>query len=192
MLSRAMTPFHEYYHAPLRRHPLLMRLVPVLISPFMGGLVELRYAHFFHHRFLGDARRDPDHLIIRGSLRVAVVLSFFQPERSLWFSLARRRVSGPRIVDVLVRAILFAAIVAVLRERFLWYWIPARLLWAANYLAFSRLLHRTPLVIPRLAEIVYVPLLLGSRWMPVFREHEVHHRLPLVAAEHLARFRSVA
>lgn len=189
MLSRAMTPFHEYYHTPMSRFPFWIRIIPVFLSPVMGGLREQRYLHFCHHRYLGDPARDPDHPIIHASLAVALLRSFAQPEHALWFSLIRRRLSRIDRAEALLRALLFALAVAALGPAFLFYLIPARLLWTFNYLAFSRMLHRAPLRIPWLGRAFYIPVLLGARWLPVFEEHDAHHRLPLVRAEHLRRFR---
>lgn len=187
LLSRAMTPYHEYYHTPLARVPLWIRLTPVLLSPLMGGLKEQRAQHFAHHRYLDDPQRDPDYAIIHGPLLGAVLRCFLQPEGALWYALRRGRVTWECAAEALLRAALLAAVAWLLGPRLLWYWLPARLLWTANYLAFSRLLHQEPLRLPWLGVHLYVPLLLGRRFLPVFLEHQAHHRDARVRPEHLHR-----
>ncbi len=189
LLSRAMTPFHEYYHAPIARVPFVMRLIPVVLSPFSAGLHEQRFLHFQHHRYLGDAQRDPDHLLIHGPIPIALWRCWWQPERALWISLVRKRLSRQDVAEVVLRALLFGAVAWALGWAFLWYLIPARLLWMGNYFGFARFLHMSPPFLPWLLRAVYIPTLLGSRWLSVYTEHEVHHRLPVVRAEHLHRFR---
>lgn len=189
LLSRAMTPFHEYYHAPIARPPFIMRLIPVVLSPFSGGLSEQRFLHFQHHRYLGNPRLDPDDPVIHGSIVAALWRCAFQPERALWFSLVRGRMSRLDAAEATLRALLFVGVAWALGWGFLWYWVPARLLWLGNYLGFARLLHMSPPHLPWPLRVFYIPLLLGSRWLPVYTEHEVHHRLPVVRAEHLHRFR---
>lgn len=190
LLSRAMTPFHEYYHTPLPTIPLSMRLIPALLSPWMGGLYEQRFVHFQHHRHLGDNDRDPDHRIIHGSFVTALLLSFFQPERSLFHFMRQGRPSQRQFAEAALRSVLFVVATAALGKAFLCYLVPARILWMINYLAFSRMLHQEPLQIPYLAKIFYIPVFLGSRWLPVYTEHEVHHRFPLLRVEYLAQFRT--
>lgn len=185
LLSRAMTPFHEYYHSPLPRVPLWIRLIPVPLSPFMGGLKEHRAQHFAHHRYLGDPTRDPDHAIIHGPWLGALGRSFLQPERALGFALRHHGLNREAATEALVRALLFVGAVGLLGPRLLWFWIPARLLWTLNYLAFSRLLHQTPPHLPWIGRHLYIPLLLGGRFLPVFLHHQAHHREPRVRLEHL-------
>lgn len=189
LLSRAMTPFHEYYHSPLPHLPLVMRLIPVVLSPFCGGLREQKLLHFQHHRHLGDPDLDPDHPVIHAPLPSALWRCALQPERSLWFSLVRGKLTGVDLADVLLRALLFVGVVWALRGAFLWYLIPARLLWTVNYLGFARLLHQTPPLLPWPLRVFYIPVMLGSRWLPVYTEHEVHHRHPMVRADQLHRLR---
>jgi len=190
--ARFVVMVHETTHciAP-QQAPLLMRVMPALLGPIVGGYRESWYLHHRHHaEVLGDA--DPDrHMTecgpIEGFLRAAIY-----PEYFVWHHLRHRGLERGYLAEIALRGIAWAAPLAWLPfSRWVCLWITVRLTFALSYFLLAWYLHRygeevgtfrKPLSAPLRAALLLVG---GRAAVGTLMYHDIHHRHASIDAEAL-------
>lgn len=188
---RWMLATHELLHlrSEYQLDP-VVRLQPLLLTPFSLGYKEFLSDHRGHHRHMATPA-DPEYYQLRGSKLCGFLNAMSAPEQSFLRWLGREKLDRELWLGAAVRCGLFAALAWVSGWRFLWYWIPVRIAFGLSYFAFFYALHRRgteygvyALSLPPWGARLF-RLLFGREALLATCHHDAHHRQPRVSAYHL-------
>jgi fatty acid desaturase len=191
LLVRWILFIHDLFHLRSAKGVnLVIRLLPILLTPLALGYREYHEIHHQHHRCMATPR-DPEYYQICGSPLRGFFNAMLNPEQAYFRWLASRGMDRTLLVGTAIRLGLFVAIAYLTGWAFLWFWLPLRLSHGLSYFAFFYCLHRRgdeygvyPLHLPILAQRVFT-LLFGRNALYELCYHHVHHAHPRVAPQHL-------
>jgi fatty acid desaturase len=193
MLTRWMIAFHELLH--LRKAEeldLLTRLFPLPFSPLNLGYREYREIHIGHHRHTAT-EQDPDAFHILGGHLKAFVGAVTQHEQATLRYIKANGITRELAFMMVIRLILFMAILAAAPLAFLQFWLVIRITHIINDYVFFHLVHYradeyATFPIPLPAIIRYPAIVLyGIDVVYATMHHDIHHAYPQVAAKHLPK-----
>jgi fatty acid desaturase len=196
LASRCQLIYHELCHCR-PRIPLVLAVVPFLMGPLSGGFAEGRREHLRHHAHL-NTPDDGDWWLTRGGPVRGLLVALFYFEHQFFAAWTVRSERRQLLLGASIRFVAFCAAIAVVKwPLIVWYLIPYRLLFGAQYFLFTYVLHRRrgssgtfPIRFHPLIEGTVARLQVGSKWMDAVHYHDVHHAHPTVAIQHLHRLAS--
>jgi hypothetical protein len=192
LYARFVVVVHETIHciAPPQA-PLLMRVMPALLGPIVGGYRETWYLHHRHHAEVLGAE-DPDrHMTdcgpIEGFLRAALY-----PEYFLWYQFKQRGLEPGHLIEITLRGLAWAVLLAWLPfSPWFWLWLTVRFTFAFSYFLLAWYLHRNGQEIgtfrkPLPAALRVLLSVFGGRAaLGTLLFHDIHHHTASIDAEAL-------
>lgn len=170
-----------------------LRLGAILETPLALGYREHRALHLRHHRFNG-APGDPERALIVNPALIAFGYAMAVPERAAWQWVREHGIDAPLARDATVRALLFAAALAVNPLVFAVYLLTLRLSIGGAGFVFHHLLHRRQgrigtFALPGGAAARRLAcLLFGPEPLRILTRHRAHHLWPQRAVHDLPDF----
>jgi hypothetical protein len=192
VFARLVVVVHESTHciAP-QQAPWLVRVMPALLGPIVGGYRESWYLHHRHHAEVLGAD-DPDrHMTECGALE-GYVRAVLYPEYFLWFQLRRRGREPGHFLEIVLRGLCWAAPLVMLPfYRWLLLWLTVRLTFGASYFLLAWYLHRDGALVGTFRKPLpgwlhaVVRLVAGRAAVQTLEYHDIHHRAASIDAEML-------
>ena len=196
LVPRWMIAVHELFHLRSRHEVnTVTRLLPFLFTFLSVGYRELLVNHRRHHRHMATPQ-DAEYFQLRGSRLTGLLNAFSAPEQ-IWFRwVTEHGIDGELARATFLRLALFLALIGSTGTVFLWYWVPARLVFGLSYFIFFYCLHRRgehygvyPLLLPRALQRA-ATLVWGRDVVEATLHHDIHHAQPRIAAACLAAART--
>lgn len=190
---RNFNALHEGFHARRTRdRAWLGRHLLVVTGPWMLGYDALKDNHRNHHRYPGEATRDPDHYLASGPAWRGLWGALTQPEQALPRFIARRALGKRNVAPVAGHFVVFMAVLILGWGWPLVWWIgTTRFANAASWFIFDWCLHHPlrwgddgPPKLPGWLRTVWGALLSRSNLLGV-EYHHVHHRYAFVPGRSL-------
>jgi fatty acid desaturase len=190
-IVRWLLATHELLHlrSEYQLDPIL-RLQPLLLTPFSLGYKEFLSYHRGHHRHMATPA-DPEFYQLRGNKLCGLLNAMSAPEQSFLRWLRREKIDRELVLGTTLRCGLFFALLWFSGWNFLWYWIPVRVAFGLSYFAFFYVLHRRgeeygvyALDLPAWGARLF-GFLFGREALLATCHHDAHHHQPRVSAYRL-------
>lgn len=182
---------HELLHCRTGRQVnWLLRHMPVAQSVYSLNYDGYRAHHLAHHRHLGT-EHDPENYLIRTGAWRSLFKAMFAIEVVDWQWIRTHKLGVRFWIDFVLRAALFAALLAWNWPVFLLYLVCLRVGVGFAEFFFHYCLHTENNPVFRVFRFVadrcpwLFVLLLGRNKLPILLCHNEHHTAPMVAARHL-------
>lgn len=194
-IARWMINLHDLMHL-LKPSDVnwLIRLHPVVLTPFSLGYKEIRDIHMRHHAYT-ITDNDPDLYHIKGNFFTSFIKVTLSPEISAYHYVREKGIDTELLVGSLFRFSIFISLALILGEQFLYLLVPLRLCYGACMYSISFPLHRshgdfgtyTPHYPVWLQ--VFMTFLFGREALNTLSHHDIHHDHPKITSINLPKAR---